>query len=102
MQAGGPTTADRLYAAPIKCGSLNLACPRATGTQNLGKIVWISAASSLHNMALSEDGSVWSWGWNAIGQLGDGGLLDSGAPVKALGVTATDVAAGFYHSLYRT
>ncbi|HYN98430.1 MAG TPA: hypothetical protein VEU28_02025 [Actinomycetota bacterium] len=102
MQAGGPTTADRVYAAPIRCGSLNLACPRVTGSQNLGKIIWISAANSLHNIALAEDGSVWSWGWNALSQLGDVGVLDSGAPVKAMGVTATDVAAGFYHSLYRT
>ena len=26
----------------------------------------------MHNVALKSDGTVWAWGWNALGQLGTG------------------------------
>ena len=100
QQAGGAVSPDRVTPVTINCGS-NAACPKVTGTQFLGKIAWISSNSSLHNLALAEDGTVWSWGWNALGQLGDGSLVDSGVAVKAA-TTANDVGAGFYHSLYRS
>ncbi len=100
QQAGGAASPDRVTPVTINCGT-NAACPKVTGTQNLGKIAWISSNSSLHNLALAEDGTVWGWGWNALGQLGDGSLVDSGVAVKAV-TTANDIGAGFYHSLYRS
>ena len=30
------------------------------------------AAGSVHSLALKSDGTVWAWGWNNYGQLGDG------------------------------
>ena len=45
-------------------------------------------------------GTVWSWGWNAMGQLGDGTTADRHAPVQVpdlAGVVA--VSAGAYHTL---
>ncbi|MDZ7814467.1 MAG: hypothetical protein U5N86_00220 [Planctomycetota bacterium] len=37
----------------------------------MGNIVTISAGA-LHNLALCEDGSLWAWGYNASGQIGNG------------------------------
>ena len=43
------------------------------------------AAGEDHSCALREDGSVWCWGENKHGQLGDGGNVDSHAPVLVVG-----------------
>lgn len=41
----------------------------------------------IHNVALKSDGTVWCWGWNLFGQLGDGTTNDSWVPTQA-GLTA--------------
>ncbi|HCC54572.1 MAG TPA: hypothetical protein DEQ20_06560 [Desulfobulbaceae bacterium] len=40
------------------------------------------AAGDHHTLARGVDGSVWAWGANDLGQLGDGGKVDSARPVK--------------------
>lgn len=58
------------------------------------------AAGSSHSIAVREDGSLWAWGVNANGQLGDGTNVDKNTPVQ-IG-TATDwaeITAGLYHSI---
>lgn len=35
-----------------------------------------------HNVAVKTDGTVWAWGWNAFGQLGNGTTNDSYTPVQ--------------------
>ncbi|HEV3402230.1 MAG TPA: hypothetical protein VG078_10460, partial [Acidimicrobiales bacterium] len=58
------------------------------------------AGGGLHSLAVRVDGTVWSWGWNHLGELGDGTTSDRPRPVMVTGVTnAADVAAGAYHSL---
>jgi alpha-tubulin suppressor-like RCC1 family protein len=63
----------------------------------------IEAAGSefgYHVIAIKEDGTLWAWGDNAEGQLGDGTTSDRSTPTQ-IG-TATDwsaVAGGEYHSL---
>jgi len=54
-----------------------------------------------HNLALKTDGTVWAWGDNAYGQLGDGTTsTESAIPVQVAGLTGvTAIAAGGYHSL---
>ena len=43
--------------------------------------------------------SVWCWGWNVFGQLGDGSLSHNYAAVKMLGISnANSVAAGYAHT----
>ncbi|GAB4213203.1 MAG: hypothetical protein Fur007_06930 [Rhodoferax sp.] len=62
---------------------------------------WASiSAGGAYNLALKTDGSLWTWGGNSQGQLGDGTQLDHALPVQ-LG-TATNwvrVAAGSQHAL---
>ena len=59
------------------------------------------ATSSGHNLAVKGDGTVFAWGENNYGQLGNGvGSLDSGTPVQAAGLTGVmDVATGELHSV---
>lgn len=52
-----------------------------------------------HTLALASNGTIWSWGYNNVGQLGDGTTTNRTQPVQ-IG-TATDwisVHAGYYHS----
>jgi alpha-tubulin suppressor-like RCC1 family protein len=48
------------------------------GPGNLGFLTGINAISlgDEHVIALKNDDSYWSWGWNAYGQLGDGSVTD--------------------------
>src|SRR5262249_54323255 len=48
----------------------------------------------------SSAGTVWTWGWNSAGQLGDGTTTDRHAPVQVPGVSGVGgVSAGAYHTL---
>jgi alpha-tubulin suppressor-like RCC1 family protein len=54
----------------------------------------------LHSLVRKSNGTVWAWGWNLTGQLGNGLLVDSRTPLQVNGVSgATGLAAGAYHSL---
>ncbi|WP_295586532.1 CARDB domain-containing protein [uncultured Lamprocystis sp.] len=56
------------------------------------------AAGNYHSLAIKTDGTLWVWGHNGQGQLGDGTWTDRLTPVQILtGVAA--VSAGFFHSL---
>jgi len=62
------------------------------------------AAGAAHVIALKSNGTVWSWGRNAMGQLGVGSTTDELSP-RAVSATfgnlssATAVASGFEHSM---
>jgi alpha-tubulin suppressor-like RCC1 family protein len=59
------------------------------------------AAGLNFSLVVGTDGSVWDWGVNQIGQLGDGGTANAIVPVEAQGAGSgiTQVAAGDYHVL---
>jgi len=57
-------------------------------------------AGSDHTLALNADGSLWAWGYNNYGQLGDGTYTSRNVPIQV--GTARDwksIAAGDYHTL---
>jgi alpha-tubulin suppressor-like RCC1 family protein len=61
--------------------------------------VQISAGRN-HSMAIKDDGSVWAWGYNKYGQLGDGSTTDKSCPIQVPGLTHISmIAAGDSHSL---
>ncbi len=56
------------------------------------------SAGQGHSFALKEDGTVWAWGWNGNGQLGNGGTADSSVPVQVARLTdVQSISAGANH-----
>ncbi len=70
-----------------------------------GKIIKRVATGRFHSIALASDGTVYTWGRNYYGQLGNGNNTDSNLPVAVNtsgvlnGKIIIQVAAGFHHSL---
>ena len=61
---------------------------------------WSKISSGLyHNLAIASNGTLWSWGYNNSGQLGDGTTNNRTAPVQ-VGTSSNwvSVHAGYYHS----
>lgn len=57
------------------------------------------APGGQHTCALLETGSIWCWGRNDHGQLGEGSLIDSMVPVRVQGISdAIDVDSGWAHT----
>jgi hypothetical protein len=53
-----------------------------------------------HSVALESDGTVWSWGSNAYGALGEGSFNDQTTPVQVSGLTdVVAIAVGAYHNV---
>ena len=50
-------------------------------------------------LGIQSDGSLWAWGNNGAGQLGDGTLVSKSSPVKIGSSSWSAVSAGFSHSL---
>ena len=70
--------------------------------ESTGATDWSAVAAGLkHTVALKSDGTLWSWGWNGQGQLGDGTTVDKTNPTQE-STGATDwsaITAGFYHAV---
>ncbi|HKJ00611.1 MAG TPA: RCC1 repeat- and reductase domain-containing protein [bacterium] len=62
---------------------------------------WVAvSAGGYHTMALKANGTIWSWGWNLYGQLGDGTTTTSAVPVQEA-TGATDwvaISCGYRYS----
>ncbi|MGB5070062.1 MAG: T9SS type A sorting domain-containing protein [Flavobacteriales bacterium] len=66
----------------------------------LSGITAITGDCTAHALALKNDGTVWSWGRNYEGELGNGGGASTNVPVQAgtpTGIIA--IAGGNYHSM---
>jgi uncharacterized repeat protein (TIGR02543 family) len=71
-----------------------------TQVAGLSGIKAISGGLGYHGMALSENGSVWTWGRNVNGELGNGTTIQQNFPVQVTGLSdVTAIATGGYYSL---
>jgi uncharacterized delta-60 repeat protein len=53
----------------------------------------------LHSVAVKSDGSLWAWGYNVDGQLGDGTTTNSNEPILIdFGLNWRDVSGGAFHT----
>ena len=70
---------------------------------NITDVVSVSGGAQFCT-ALTESGSVWCWGSNSMGQLGDGNMGSSSAePLKLTSISGiTMIQSGSYHSLAKT
>lgn len=68
---------------------------------NLTGVVRI-AAGRFFSLAIKSDGTVWTWGENLYGQLGDGSTTDRTTPVQVTsltGITSAVAATGAFHCM---
>ncbi len=106
LYAWGPNWSGQLGNGTIT----NSSVPVAVDTTGVlaGKTIVQASAGYGHSLVLTSDGSVYAWGTNGFGGLGNGTAVDSLIPVAVdttgtlAGKTVTQVAAGFYHSLALT
>jgi alpha-tubulin suppressor-like RCC1 family protein len=86
-QLGDGTNTSRT--APVQVSGLTGVTAIAAGSMGAG-----------HSLALRGDGTVWAWGSNRTGQLGDGSTNDRLAPVQVSGLSGvTTLAMGTGYSL---
>jgi alpha-tubulin suppressor-like RCC1 family protein len=58
------------------------------------------AAGQNHSYALKSDGTVWVWGWNYFGQLGNGTTIDNPNPQLVSGIDSViSISNGFNHTI---
>lgn len=78
----------------------NVATPIPTGSAasfNQWKSV---SASRRYTLGLLNDGTMWAWGENAIGQLGNGTTIDQNIPIQVgTDTNWAEISAGYYHRL---
>ncbi len=69
---------------------------QVTGLSGITQI----ATGYWHTLALKSDGTVWAWGRNEYGNIGDGSLTNALVPIQVPGLTGvTAIGVGLYHSL---
>lgn len=89
--------------------TINKSIPvQVLGSGGVGYLTGVTAiaAGYTHTVALKADGTVWAWGYNSVGELGDGTTTNRSTPVQVLGhggvgylTGVTAIAAGYDHTL---
>ena len=71
-----------------------------------GKTITHTATGDNHALALASDGSLFAWGYNGYGQVGDASTTDRSVPVAITGSLSgkvvTSIGAGSNHSIVTT
>jgi alpha-tubulin suppressor-like RCC1 family protein len=112
VAAGFDHTCARMKDGTLWCWGLNDAGEVGDGTATnrnvpvqvtaLGNTVAGVSAGDEHTCARKTDGTLWCWGYNGFGQLGDGTATSSATPVQvAASGFFIEVSAGGYHTCAR-
>jgi alpha-tubulin suppressor-like RCC1 family protein len=76
---------------------------RSSPTQVGALTTWSSIqvnSGGAHAMAMATDGTLWSWGYNTNGQLGDGTTISKSSPVQVGALTTwSSIGVGGSHSV---
>jgi alpha-tubulin suppressor-like RCC1 family protein len=91
--------ANRVYSRALKAGNVWVwggGRGHPFQVQGLSGVIAV-AAGGTHTLVLGDNGTVWAWGDNSHGQLGDGTLTGRSTPVQVGGLSgmAVAIAAGF-------
>jgi alpha-tubulin suppressor-like RCC1 family protein len=79
-------------------GTSNVLTP--TGLRSGSGVFVAAAVGGYHSLGLRADGTVWAWGANLVGGLGNGSTIDAHSPVQVPALSEmVAVAAGGYYSL---
>lgn len=109
--------AGDMHSLFVQAGGSVMACGRnfygqvGDGTNLNNRLTPVSVSSTLTNviavdggygysMFLRSDGTVYSCGFNSVGQLGDGTNTDKSTPVQMLSLSnIVTISAGYYHNI---
>lgn len=107
----GVTTAGQLYswgngqgaggASILGLGDIQ---PRSSPTQVGAGTTWLKAIIGQYSsMATKTDGTIWGWGYNVAGQIGDNTTINRSSPVQVGALTSWTLAKtnGYAHSIGR-
>ena len=85
--------------SPVQVVMLNESTPELDDTIAISGITAIAAGGS-HALALKDDGTIYAWGYNVFGQLGDGTVTSRNVAVEVIMPgEVTAISAGLDHSL---
>ena len=76
-----------LFLITVSAVSLLITTPVPAITQTTN--CQVISAGRYHSLSVKSDGTLWAWGYNNFGQLGDGTTDDSHSPVRIISGTET-------------
>ncbi|MFC5183326.1 RCC1 domain-containing protein [Actinomadura harenae] len=81
-------------------GTKSLGSPKPVQVKGLASTPTELVAGNFHTCALEQDGSMWCWGENKYGQIGDGSVKIATKPTQVTGLPGTPahIIAGGYHT----
>jgi len=98
IASGGTLLVDRAGIIKAKAWKTGMAASAMTRRDYI--VSGAAAAGGSHSLALKADQTVWAWGANSSGQIGDGTTTQRLTPVQVSGLmTVIAIAAGLNHSL---
>jgi hypothetical protein len=98
VSSGGTVLVER--ALVLKARAWKAGQPASAVARRDYVVTGAVSAGGSHTLGLRADGSVWAWGANGSGQLGDGTTTQRTTPVAVSGLTGVvAIAAGGQHSL---